>query len=276
MKRLFFLLSCTIVICSSILSAQDSESVQDTVVSSRYAHFSECLQEVFNTADSLKISDGERSEIKWLKENRFTCDVSSPVTRRVSVKYLEWGDSAYDGDGVKEDVDKKELFREGLKWGLKAVSEDSLDHLNYENLSMSYAAIVSVAGLRSKAHLADSVRIFAEEAIRLDSTNHRAYHILGRWHFEVSKLSWLTRMLSRVIFRESPQGSFERAIDYFETAIELKNTIFHHYWLGVAYLESGDKEKALKEFILLQDLPIQEHNEPYFKEEAEKLIEKHS
>ncbi|GAB5408008.1 MAG: hypothetical protein BalsKO_03730 [Balneolaceae bacterium] len=241
----------------------------------RYSHFSECLQYIFIEADTLENRSGEEEEINWLKENRTACSKSSPVTRRVAVSYLEWGDTVYDDKGVKNDRDKKELFREGLQWSRIALQEDTLDHLNYETVSMAFAAVISVSGLRGKANMADSVRIYAEEAIRLNPGNDRAHHILGRWHYEVSKLGWLTRMLAKVLFRSSADGSLELAIEYFKKALETDNIVVHRYWLGMVYLQEGDKEEAVEQFRILQDIPIVQHNDQYFKDEAKKLIEKH-
>ena len=44
---------------------------------------------------------------------------------------------------------------------------------------MAFAARITVAGLKGKSMLADSVRIYAEKAIQINPDNHRAYHILG-------------------------------------------------------------------------------------------------
>lgn len=273
MSRTFLLLIFLQVFSFSLL-AQDSTDVYEEPI--LYHEYSECVRNLLTAGDSIKIASTESAEITWLKENKFNCEEISPISRRISLRYLEWGDTVYDDKGAKEDVDKKELFKKGLLWARKAVEEDTLNHLNYENLSMGFAAVISVSGLKGKANMADSVRIFAEKAIGLNPRNDRAYHILGRWHYEVSKLSWFTRLLSRVIFGESPRGSFERAINYFEQAIELDNIAVHRYWLGMAYLESGNKEEALEQFTILQALPSVQHNDQYFKDEAKKLIEKHS
>ena len=270
------------VMLISMISLSVGAQVADSVTVSseeedvRYAHFSECLQGVFIEADTLASQQGEAAEIDWLKKNRFSCESSSPITRRVALKYLEWGDTIYDDKGATEDIDKKELFEQGLDWSRTALREDTLDHLNYETMSMSFAAIISVSGLRGKAHMADSVRIYAEECIYLEPKNDRAYHILGRWHYEVSKLGWFTKVLAKVFFGESPEGSFERATNYFNKALELDNIVVHRYWLGMTYLEEGQKDKALEQFRILQDLPLVQHNDEYFKKEAQKLLEKYS
>lgn len=266
------IIACTASLSGHIVFAQDSLQVEPV----RYTEFSECLQNLFVASDILFQKEGAEQEIIVLKENRFSCEISSPITRRVAVKYLEWGDNIYNEKEKKRDINKKELFREGLGWAKLALREDTLDYLNFEVLSMSYAALISVSGLRTKARLADSVRVYAEESIRLNPKNDRAYHILGRWHYEVSKLGWFTKFLAKVIFRESQDGSFEKATEYFFKAIELDNIAVHRYWLGLAYLEKGEKEEALKQFEILQDLPNVQHNDEYFKQKAKELIEKHS
>lgn len=259
----------------SVLAQNSDKSNLSEENNNRYSHFPTCLQHVFIEADTIKVKKGEQAEIDWLKENRSKCAISSPITRRVGVSYLEWGDTVYDDKGTIDDKDKKELFREGLAWSRIALQEDTLDHLNYETLSMSFAAVISVSGLKGKANMADSVRIYAEEAIRLNPENDRAHHILGRWHYEVSKLGWFTKILARVLFRSSADGSFELAIEYFKKALETDNIVVHRYWLGMVYLEEGEKDAALEQFIILQDIPIIQHNDQYFKDEAKKLIEKY-
>ncbi len=250
----------------------NSQSAEELVP---YSWFPECIQTLFIESDRIFEEKGAVAEIENLKQKRFDCEETSPVTRRIALKYLEFGDTTYDDKGAKEDHDKKELFKEGLIWSKKAINEDTLDHLNYETASMGFAAVISVSGLRGKVNMADSVRIYAEEAIRLDPKNHRAYHILGRWHYEVSKLGWFLKMLAKVLFKNSTDGSYEQAVYYFKMAVETKNTIVNRYWLGMVYLEEGDKEEALNQFKILQDIPLVQHNDQYFKDEAKKLIKKH-
>ena len=241
----------------------------------RYHEFPSCVRELFNAADTSFADFGPQAEIDLLKAGRERCELISPISRRISLKYLEWGDSEYDGEGASEEKDKKELFAEGLQWAQQALREDTTDHLNFENLSMAYAATITVSGLRRKAQLADSVRFFAEEAVRLNPENDRAYQILGRWHYEVSKLSRFLKFLSKVLFREPQDGSFEKAEEYFKKAIAIDDIAGHRYWLAMSYLETGKKEQAIEQFKIILDLPVVYHNDAYFKEEAAKLLEKY-
>lgn len=270
-----FSICIILAIGSTVVFGQEEVDTLATEDLPLYWEYSECLQDLFREADTTKATLGEEAEINLLIERKAICEQQSPVSRRIALRHLEWGDTTYDDIG-SETKSKKELFKEGLSWAKLAIRQDSTDHLNYEIASTAYAAVITVSRLRTKARLADSVRVYAEHAIRLHPQNDRAYHILGRWHYEVSKLGWLTKFLSRVVFREPQDGSFEKAEEYFNKAIELDNISSHRYWLGLAYLEQGKKEEALEQFRIIQTLPNVLHNDDYIKEEAKKLIEKHS
>ncbi len=248
---------------------------QADAIDDKYSNFEPCVGEVLYKSDQIKTDQGQINEIEFLKTHLHDCGESSTITRRLALRLLELGDTNYDDVGVEIEQDKREIFEEALVLSRIALKQDTSEHLNYEQMSMAYAAMLTVSTLRGKVQLADSVRIYAEKAVLINPKNDRAYHILGRWHFEVSQLSWFLRKLSKLIFRTSPEGSFELAIEYFNKALELDNIPVHRYWLGMAYLRSGNKEEALVQLRQVLELENVQHNDDYFKREAQRLIEKH-
>ncbi len=259
---------------SSNLIAQTGQNLEATI-NEKYNQFEPCVAYVLNRSDEVKEGSGQLEEVTYLKNNVNECGESSAITRRLALRMLELGDTNYDDKGLELEQDKRDIFDEALEWSRLALSQDSSEHLNYEQMSMAFAAIISVSRLKGKAVLADSVRIYAEEAVRINPKNDRAYHILGRWHFEVSKLNWFVRKLSKLVFRTSPEGSFNLAINYFNKALELDNIPVHRFWLGMAYLESGNEQQALYHFKQVLELENVQHNDNYFKIEAQRLIDKH-
>lgn len=253
-----------------------AQTTPDSVKNRTYPHLSPCIENIYMESDSISAEAGPLKEIDWLRMNRTICTNNSAVTRRLSLRLMELGDGQYGDEGLEIAVNKKELFLESLKWARVAIKEDSTDDINYENISMAFAARITVAGLKGKSMLADSVRIYAEKAIQINPANHRAYHILGRWHYEVSKLSWVVKKLSKLVFRHSPSGSFNLAVEYFNKAIALNNIPVHHYWLGMSYLESGREEEALARFRYLLEIKDDgRYNASYFKEKAKEVLEKY-
>ena len=276
MKNTIHLILTLTVVFLILTPAIFAESKPDTTKIRTYPHLNKCIEQAYMASDSVRLDNGMLAEIAWLRENRTNCEFNSAVTRRLSLRLMELGDGQYGDEGLEIPIDRKKLFAESLDWARIAVFEDSTDDINFENLSMAFAARLSVAGLRGKSLLADSVRMYAEKAVEINPDNHRAYHILGRWHYEVSKLSWILRKLSKILFKHSPSGSFNLAVEYFNKAITLNDIPVHHYWLGMSYLESGKKQKALETFTYLLELEDDGlYNAQYFKERAKKLIKKH-
>jgi tetratricopeptide (TPR) repeat protein len=264
------------VAVSLIYSYSYAQTTPDSVKIRTYPHLAPCIENIYMESDSIRAEAGPSKEIDWLRMNRTICTNNSAVTRRLSLRLMELGDGQYGDEGLEIAVNKKELFIESLKWARVAIKEDSTDDINYENISMAFAARITVAGLKGKSMLADSVRIYAEKAIQINPANHRAYHILGRWHYEVSKLSWVVKKLSKLVFRHSPSGSFNLAVEYFNKAIALNNIPVHHYWLGMSYLESGREEEALARFRYLLEIKDDgRYNASYFKEKAKEVLEKY-
>ncbi len=280
LNRMIFrkVITSFLVLNSFILSPNiDAQTVQDSLKINPYSDYTLCVQKNLLASDSVKNQIGPLEEIEWLRENRETCENNSPLTRRLSLRIIELTDTQYGGYGNSINIDRKQLIIESLDWAKLALKEDSLYHRNFETLAVAYGARITVAGLRGKAELADSVRIYAEKAVELNPSNHDALHILGRWHYEVSKLNWFIRSLAKLTFNTSPEGSFEQSIDYFNQAIAISNIPVHHYWLGMAYLESGEKEKALERFRYLLDLGGDKAYSPeFYKEKALDILEKHS
>jgi|GEM_PF-1364398 len=268
---------CLLLLASIVgYSASQAQEIETESEVETYPYLPACVEKMYMASDSVKKDHGAIEEIEWLREHREDCTNNSAVTRRLSLRLMELGDNEYGTDGSTKKVNKKELYRESLEWARVAVQEDITDDINYENMSMAFAALLSVSRLRTQARLADSVRVYAEKAVEINPENHRAYHILGRWHYEVSKLSPILRRLSKIVFRTSPEGSFKLAVDYFNEAIVLNNIPVHHYWLGLAYLESGRKSEALSQFRYLLELEDDgKYNATFFKDKARKLIDKH-
>lgn len=270
-----FFVAILVLLCFNNHLFAQSETDQDYEDSDKYEQFEPCIAEVLRSSYQVKEELGQVEEVTFLRENVDKCGASSTLSRRLALRLLELGDTNYDDKGIELEQDKREIFDEALEWSRIALSQDTSEHRNYEQMSMAFAALISVSRLKGKAVLADSVRIYAEEAVRINPNNDRAYHILGRWHFEVSQLSWFLRKLSKLVFSASPEGSFQLAINYFNKALELDNIPVHRFWLAKAYLENGNKEEALMHFRMVLKLENVQHNDDYFKREAERLIEKY-
>lgn len=101
---------------------------------------------------------------------------------------------------------------------------------------------------KRKLELSQVVRDEAREAVRLQSRYALAWHVLGRWHYELANLNGFLRMLAEAIYGRLPEASNEEAIRHLKRAAELEpNNALFHAELGRAHLAAGRKDEAKKE-----------------------------
>lgn len=200
------------------------------------------------------------------------CADKISIYTELAILLIEKADNVYNENGKLDEKERLNSFKQALSYAKKAMAIDSTHKLALEYTSIAFAGILSVSSMYQQAHLADSVRIYAEKIIFYDDTNDRAYHILGRWHYEVAQLGWFVPFISKVFFGVSPDGSYDKAIYYFKKAVQVHDYVVHNYWLGMAYLKNKDLDKAKNIFLHIQELESTEYNDDYFKEKSRTIL----
>lgn len=193
-------------------------------------------------ADSLY---GQFSEVKALEIYNRILELDSLHFRAL------WRSSfLYSRIGYRqEEKDQKiEYYNRALERAELALQVD--DNHSQSNFVMAVAlgrkALVSKA--RKRVAASREIKRYGERAIRLDSTNAGAWHVLGRWHHEVSNLGFFERLAANTLYGGIPKGaSEEKAADYIEKAIELKpDIILYYYDLARVYKDMGKKDRAVQ------------------------------
>jgi tetratricopeptide (TPR) repeat protein len=128
------------------------------------------------------------------------------------------------------------------------------------NCAMAFALgrISHVSSTRERVILARDVKFYVDKAIRLDPTNFRAYHILGRWNYDVSDLNMAERSFARMFYGRIPDASLDDAIVDFEKSRSLYPAfILNYYELARSYHRMGQDKKAvsyLRTLLTMQDV----------------------
>lgn len=126
------------------------------------------------------------------------------------------------------------------------------------NCAMAFALgrISRVSTTKERVIMAKDVKHYAENAIRLDPSNFRAYHILGRWNYDVSDLSMAERTFARMFYGKMPEASLEDAIADFEKSRSLYPAfILNYYELARSYHRMGQDKKAIAYLRVLLGMP---------------------
>jgi tetratricopeptide (TPR) repeat protein len=113
----------------------------------------------------------------------------------------------------------------------------------------------------------------AEAAVRLDPSLDNAWHVLGRWNYELANLNPALRFVAEGIFGRFPAASNERAAECFEKAIALQpRRVIHHGELGRTYAALGRKDEARAELKRSLDLPSRDKDDDESKARARQAL----
>lgn len=159
------------------------------------------------------------------------------------------------------------------------------------NIAMSYAnkavtlspqndeANVALAMVLGKSSLSKSgkeklknakeIKKRVDIALKTNPNNYLAWHILGRWHYEISNISPVERTAAKIFFGGVPSGSLKNAIMYFEKARSLMpHFILNYLELAKAYHKDGQVAKAKSLMQTIQSFPVNTEDDARLKVEG--------
>jgi tetratricopeptide (TPR) repeat protein len=180
------------------------------------------------------------------------------------------------GEKSPDKFARKRLYEEAVATARRAVDLAPDSATGYVFLSIALGRLALESGNRDKLSLAYEIRENAEKALALDPLNDLAWHVLGRWHYQIISLSWIERNLARLLLGGIPKdASLDSAIESFEKAVQIRPEVVAHWVeLGKCYLKKGDKTKAREAFRRALGLTVKDSDDPQYQAEAQQLLEK--
>jgi tetratricopeptide (TPR) repeat protein len=128
---------------------------------------------------------------------------------------------------------------------------------------------------KEKIAASKDIKRYAELAIKLDDKNFKAWHVLARWHYEVSSLSGLERAAAKVFYGGIPAASLKDAIKAFEKAKVLDPLfVLNYYELARAYKRNDEKQKAISTINYMLALTSRTEDDEQIKKDGRELLKK--
>jgi tetratricopeptide (TPR) repeat protein len=171
---------------------------------------------------------------------------------------------------------QKEYYRSAHAYAQKAlrVNPNSSDANVVMSLAMGRMALLSSGDEKIKA--VKDVKNYSEKSIQLDPANFKGYHVLARWHYEVSDLNAVEKWLVKVAYEALPKASLEDAIKYYEKSKQINPSFVLNYLeLAKAYHRKGNDKKAIELLEAMQKLPNKMSDDASIKVKGKKLLEEY-
>jgi tetratricopeptide (TPR) repeat protein len=128
---------------------------------------------------------------------------------------------------------------------------------------------------KEKIAASKDIKRYAELAIKYDASNFKAWHVLGRWHYEVSNLSGLERAAAKIFYGGIPAASLKEAIRAMEKAKTLDPLfVLNYYELARAYKRNDEKQKAINTINTMLSLINRTEDDEQIKKDGRELLKK--
>lgn len=143
-------------------------------------------------------------------------------------------------------------------------------------LALCVGRVALFEGGKTKIRLSKEVKQEADKTIALDPQHDSAYHVLGRWHYNIATLSWTLKAAAKIIYGGVPPGaSLAEGAKLFAQAVEFaSNKAVHRLEYGRTLIELGRYSEARTQLQQCLDLPQVQWDDPISQEEAAKLLKK--
>ncbi len=141
-------------------------------------------------------------------------------------------------------------------------------------LAVCYGRVALLENPRKRLEYSKRIQSEAQMAVDLNPGNDIAWHVLGRWNYELATLNPALRAVAQLIFGKFPDASLERAAECFEKAIAVgRERVIHHVELGRTYLALGRIDEGKAQLKTGLELPNREKDDAESKVVARKALD---
>jgi tetratricopeptide (TPR) repeat protein len=140
-------------------------------------------------------------------------------------------------------------------------------------MAIAVGRTVLVKSGKEKISAVKDIKHYADVALKTNPQNFKAWHVIGKWNYEVSNLNMVERAATKVFYGGLPEASIKASIAAYEKAKNINPYFMLNYLeLAKAYKRNDEKQKAVAQLKVLVTLPIKTEDDPRIKAEALKLI----
>jgi tetratricopeptide (TPR) repeat protein len=202
----------------------------------------------------------------YLKAEQGT-PADATLLRKISKQYVEM---VIDASSKSE---KARLAQQGFDYAVRAKALAPGDPDVRVTMAIAAGRLALFKGPRERIELSRMIQEESAAAMRINPRHALAWHVQGRWHYEIANLNPLLRMIAEAVYGKMPAATNEAAVDHLRKAVELEpgNALFHAE-LGRALLATGRKEEARRELEKSLTLPLRARDDADAQQRARQAL----
>lgn len=181
------------------------------------------------------------------------------------------------GGREKNTANRDVWFNTAIVYAKRAVQLSPQSDQANVSLAMILGRLSMTKGKKEKLENAKLIKEHVEIALKTNPSNYLAWHILGRWNYEIGSVTAVERAGAKIFMGGLPEGSIRNAIMYFEKVRTLSpDFLLNYIELAKAYHKNGQERKAIEMLQIAIDLKIKTEDDPQHKADAQRLLQQWS
>jgi tetratricopeptide (TPR) repeat protein len=169
--------------------------------------------------------------------------------------------------------EKQEFFNAGKSYASMAIRLNPNGADGYYTMAVAMGRLALTQSGRERVNSVKEIKADLEKAISINPNHARAWHVLGKWHYEVSNLNMFEKAALRIVYGGLPSASLNESIKAYERSKQLDPAFVLNYLeLAKAYNSNGDNKKAIDLLKKLPTLPNKTLDDPRIKASGAKLL----
>jgi tetratricopeptide (TPR) repeat protein len=177
---------------------------------------------------------------------------------------------------VETDPDERmRLAKEAMLYARRAVKLDPQSAVARLSIAVLYGKFAVEGNARTRLEYARQIHENAEQALVIDPQYAWGYHVLGKWHVELSQLGFGARAIVNLFLGGLPKASVAQGVQSLEKAVELEpDALSHWVELGFAYQRAERMDEAVGAWEKALQLPaLKIYDEPAKQRATAALVE---
>jgi tetratricopeptide (TPR) repeat protein len=173
---------------------------------------------------------------------------------------------------IKSD-DKKALFNTAKQFATKALQlEPNNAECNYM-MALAMGRMALISGSKDKVAASRDIKKYADKAVALNPNYALAWHVIGKYNFEVSHLNFAEKGAANMLFGGLPAGDLKTAIACYEKCKTLdKGYNLNLLELAKCYIENKQTAAAKVVLTEIAALPLRYFDDTNYKAQAAALL----
>jgi hypothetical protein len=177
------------------------------------------------------------------------------------------------GNRKPTSAEKQQFFRDGKAYAAEAIKLNPNGADGYYAMAVAMGRLALTQSGKERVNSVKEIKTHLEKALKLNPNHSRAWHVLGKWHFEVSNLNMLEKALLKIIYGGVPPASLENSIRCYEKSKTLDpNFALNYLELAKAYKRNEQKDKAIELLKKLPSIPNKSEDDATIKAKGAALL----